>query len=526
METAEVAIVGGGPVGLGLAIDLGQRGINVVVFEKHDTIQRIPKGQNLTQRTGEHFQAWGIYERVRDAIRLPPKYGTGGVTAYGSLLGEYHYGWLMRSDVQQYYAASNMRIPQYDLEAVLRERAAELDTVTVHFNHRVERVEQSQDGVRLDVTDETGEIRQISALYAVGCDGARSLVRESAGLTQSLRSHQRRMVLAVFRSDDLLSILERFPGKSYFNAVSPDKEGYWQFFGRVDLGRWFFHTPVPEDATEETLDLSHHLARAVGREIEFETEYLGFWDLRIAIADNYRNGRIFIAGDAAHSHPPYGGFGVNNGFEDIRNLAWKLEASLRGWGSDALLDSYSGERQPVFDSTADDFIAQLIESDRAFVAEYSPEKDRAAFEEEWAKRAELTKRDVDQYCPNYSGSPIVTGGTGETSAVGEHHHTARPGYLLSPKDDVTERLGSHFNLVSVGSHPDAVKAFRTRAEDLGIPIDVVEMPATAETREWKADLILLRPDRYIAACGTGPEDADALATAAARKQPVPSPAAT
>ena len=517
METAEVAIVGGGPVGLGLAIDLGQRGINVVLFEKHETIQPIPKGQNLTQRTGEHFQAWGIFERIKSTIKLPPKHGSGGATAYGSLLGDYHYDWLVRSDVQQYYAASNLRIPQYDQEAVLRERAAELDTVTVHFNHRVERVEQTQDGVHLDVTDDSGATRRVSALYVVGCDGARSMVRESAGLTQSVRSNYRRMVLAVFRSDDLLSILERFPGKSYFNALSPDKEGYWQFFGSVDLGRWFFHTPVPEDSTEETLDLSYHLAQAVGREIEFETEYLGFWDLRIAIADHYRNGRIFIAGDAAHSHPPYGGYGVNNGYEDIRNLAWKLEASLRGWGSDALLDSYSRERQPVFDSTADDFIAQMIESDRAFVAEYSPEKDKVAFEKAWAERAELTKRDVEQYCPNYAGSPIVTGGSGKTSAVGQHSHTARPGYLLSPKGDVTERLGSHFNLVTVGSHPDAVAAFRSRADALGIPLDVVEMPANEETREWEADLILLRPDRYIAACGTGPADADALATAIARK---------
>lgn len=510
MTVAEVAIVGGGPVGLGLAIDLGQRGISVVVFERNETLHKVPKGQNLTQRTGEHFQAWSVYDAIKNAVRLPKKYGTGGVTTYDTLLSEYHYNWLERADVRAFYAADNMRLPQYDMEAVLRERVAKLDNVKVLYNHQVESIEQAQDRVKLRASDLSGRTVEANVQYAVGCDGARSMVRESAGLTQSLRSRFRRMVLAVFRSDELNSILERFPGKSYFNALTSGKEGYWQFFGRVAEGSWFFHTSVPEDSTVDNFDLRQHLTKAVGREITFEADYLGFWDLRIAIADKYRNGRIFIAGDAAHSHPPYGGYGVNNGFEDVRNLAWKLQAVLRGWGGEALLDSYSNERQPVFDSTSKDFIERMIDSDQAFVSNFSPEKDRAAFETEWFRRAEATKRDVDQYCPNYSGSTIVVGGNGPTSAKGEHLHKARPGYLLPPKDDLMERLGTGFTLVSINGDPSTIAALRAEADVLGVPLDFIDMPVTAQTVDWDTDLIVLRPDRFVAGVGESLKDSRAL----------------
>ena len=115
-------------------------------------------------------------------------------------------------------------------------------------------------------------------------------------------------------------------------------------------------------------------------EFDVEFEHIGFWDLRFAIADRYRAGRIFIAGDAAHSHPPYGGYGVNSGLEDARNLAWKLAAVVQGRAGDALLDSYDAERRPVFASTMDDFIARSIEADRQFLNTFNPAANRAAFE--------------------------------------------------------------------------------------------------------------------------------------------------
>ena len=125
------------------------------------------------------------------------------------------------------------------------------------------------------------------------------------------------MVLLVFHSEGLGRLLERFPGKSFYNVLHPSLDGYWLFFGRVDLANnWFFHAPVPREARDGNFDFPAYLERAVGAAIDCTFEHVGFWDLRFAIADRYRSGNVFLAGDAAHSHPPYGGYGINTGFED------------------------------------------------------------------------------------------------------------------------------------------------------------------------------------------------------------------
>ena len=325
--SADVAIVGGGPVGMGLAIELGQRGIRTVVVERFAQPQRVPKGQNLTQRTMEHFHFWGAEEALRAARTIPKDYGIGGLTAYGTLLGGYHYDWLQRALVRPYYFTDNERLPQYATEEVLRARAADLETVELLYGVAALEVRQEADRASVAASGTDGHLN-VDARYVVGCDGSRSLVRESAGIIQTLSDHDRLMVLLVFRSKGLHELLKRFPGKSYYNVLHPDLKGYWQFFGRVDLGEtWFFHAPVPRGTTKDNFDFAAYLHRAAGAEFEVEFEHIGFWDLRFAIADSYRDGRVFLAGDAAHSHPPYGGYGINTGFEDARNLGWKLAAT-------------------------------------------------------------------------------------------------------------------------------------------------------------------------------------------------------
>src|SRR5207244_2066272 len=126
---AQVIVVGGGPVGTGLAIELGQRDVPCIVVERHAQLHRIPKGQNLTQRTMEHFHFWGVEKEVRAARTVPTEYGIGGLTAYGTLLGEYSYDWMQRELVRPFYFTDNERLPQYAMESVLRRRAGELATV-------------------------------------------------------------------------------------------------------------------------------------------------------------------------------------------------------------------------------------------------------------------------------------------------------------------------------------------------------------------------------------------------------------
>lgn len=505
---AEVVIVGGGPVGMGLAIELGQRGVRCIVVERHVTPQPIPKGQNLTQRTMEHFHFWGAEKRLRAARTIPPEYGIGGLTAYGSLLGPHVHDWLQRDLVRQYYFTANERLPQYATEAVLRERAAELPSVQVLYGWDAASCTQDDDGVTVTVTERAGSARRvIRAAYAVGCDGARSRVREQAGLTQTRTDHDRMMVLLVFRSRELHELLKRYPGKSYYNVLQPELKGYWKFFGRVDLGNtWFFHAPVPPGTTADNFDFRAFLHEAVGAAFEVEFEHIGFWDLRFAMADAYRTARLFIAGDAAHSHPPYGGYGVNSGLEDARNLGWKLAAVLQGWGGATLLDSYDGERRPVFKSTVDDFIAKSIETDGDFLEAFDPARDPAAFEQAWQARTQGAVGEVHAFEPHYEGSPVVcrpAGVHGQSSAKGSHRFDARAGHHLAPAvlrsgANVYEALGTGFTLLALGAPADAVRAFRDAALELGIPLTVVEDDGQAETARYEATLVLVRPDQFVA----------------------------
>jgi 2-polyprenyl-6-methoxyphenol hydroxylase-like FAD-dependent oxidoreductase len=503
---AQVLIIGGGPVGLGLAIELGQRGIRCTLVERYTEPQPIPKGQNLTQRTMEHLHFWGCEKELRAARTIPRDYGIGGMTAYRTLLGGYHHDWLQRELVRPFYFTDNERLPQYATEAVLRRRAAELETVECLYGWTAEAVSQSEDGTSVHIAERHGQGRRtLTAPYLVGCDGSRSTVREQAGITSTLTDHDRLMVLLVFRSHELHRLLERFPGKSFFNILHPDLKGYWKFFGRVDLGTtWFFHAPVPPDTTKDNFDFRAHLHAAVGAPFDVEFDHIGFWELRIATADAYRDRRIFIAGDAAHSHPPYGGYGINLGLEDAANLGRKLAAILQGWAGDRLLDSYGEERRPVFQSTARDFIEQAIRSDRDFLAAFDPERDLAAFEAAWAGRRSGARSEVNVFEPNYEGSSIVWGPPGSTcSAKGSHRFAAAPGHHLTPQPlssgrNVFDELGRGFTLIDLGAPAASADAFARAAERLSIPLALIRDTAADGRERYGASLILARPDQFVA----------------------------
>jgi 2-polyprenyl-6-methoxyphenol hydroxylase-like FAD-dependent oxidoreductase len=509
--TTDVVIVGGGPVGLGLAIELGQRGIRCILTERYAQTQPIPRGQNLTQRTLEHFHFWGAEKELRAARTIPPEYGIGGLTAYGTLLGDYSYDWLQRELVKPYYFTANERLPQYETERVLRQRLALLPNVQTLFGWDAQTFAQDEHGTTVTLTERSTQQQQVvHAAYAVGCDGSRSKTREQAGITQTLSDHDRLMVLLVFQSQELHELLARYPGKSFYNVLHPDLKGYWKFFGRVDLGNtWFFHAPVPMGTTADNYDFKAMLHEAVGAEFALKLQRVGFWDLRFALANSYRAGRIFVAGDAAHSHPPYGGYGVNSGLEDARNLGWKLAAVLQGWGGADLLDSYDAERRPVFASTIQDFIAKSIETDGDFLAYFDPEQDQAAFEAAWQARSQGAVGEVHAFEPNYEGSPVVRHTQDANapalvcSAKGSHQFKARAGHHLAPAimrsgKNVFEALGAGFTLLTFGEPTAQTQIWVDAAATLNIPLTLVQEAASSETDRYEAMAILVRPDQFVA----------------------------
>ena len=294
--------------------------------------QRLPKGQNLTQRSVEHFYFWGIADELRAARVLPPDYPMNGIIAYESLATDYWYAPPLREIVNAYYFQNNERLPQYQVEMVMRKRMAGLPNVVSRFGWSAETVAQDDAGVRVTIASD-GRRETIAADYVVGCDGGHSTVRQQIGIERTGADFDQLMVLALFRSRELNERLKRFPPRSTYRVMHPDLKGYWQFFGRVDVEEsWFFHAPVPADTTRDNYDFHGLLQRAAGFNFACDFDYVGFWDLHTAVAEKYQVGRAFIAGDAAHSHPPYGAYGLNNGLDDVANLGWKIDATLKGWG--------------------------------------------------------------------------------------------------------------------------------------------------------------------------------------------------
>jgi 2-polyprenyl-6-methoxyphenol hydroxylase-like FAD-dependent oxidoreductase len=514
MKRPNVIIVGGGPVGVALALDLGLRNVSSVIVESRATLGNIPKGQGLTQRTLEHFYFWGLDKELRAVRTLPPGYPIGEITAYGSLTSKYWHAPAGREVVGEFFFQKQERLPQYRMESVLRRKLATLNIVTLRVGVTATAVAQSTEGVCVTITNEIGESEKLEADYLVGCDGGHSMVREAAGIARSGTDFDQTMALVVFSSQDLHEKLKRFPERSTYRVMHPDLCGYWKFFGRVDADQhFFFHAPVKANLRGKDVDFKAVLFDAAGFEFTFEVEHAGFWELRNAVAATYQNGRIFIAGDAAHSHPPYGGYGLNNGLEDAANLSWKLAAYLAGWGGERLLNTYSSEREPIFRDIAEDFIAKRIREDGVFLSRYNPARDRVEFEAAWKARDSDVGSRRKAYEPNYEASPIVFGPPGgKTTAHGVHSLRARAGHHLSPQvlangRNVYEELGRNFTLLALGADGgDFERAARAR----GVPLKIVDDIACSTQDTYGAPLVIVRPDQHVAWTGTMASDADAV----------------
>jgi hypothetical protein len=236
------------------------------------------------------------------------------------------------------------------------------------------------------------------------------------------------------------------------------------------------------------------------------------------VASQYSLERIFIAGDACHQHPPYGGFGLNTGLEDAVNLGWKLGAALRGWGGQPLLDSYDAERRPIFEQTGEAMIAGGIEQDRIWLERYNPDKDRAEFEQAWAEYGRTRLMRPQTYEPHYEGSPVVIGPPGGKSSIhGRMSFKAEAGHHLAPRPlsgghNVFEELSDGFTLLALDADDASVHSLEAACRECSVPLKIVRDSFAGGREQYESRLVLVRPDQYVVWAGDqAPADSVGLA---------------
>jgi 2-polyprenyl-6-methoxyphenol hydroxylase-like FAD-dependent oxidoreductase len=498
---ADVVIAGAGPNGMLLACELALAGVRPVVLERLPERSDMPKANGLIGQVAKFLDQRGLYQRFTSAEVVPqpaPLFMFAALPLKLSIL----------DDNPMY----GIMIPQRRLEALLEERTAELG-VPIHRGHELVSFTQDEDGVRIRVATASGEY-EITAAYLVGCDGGRSQVRKHAGI--------------------------RFPGKTSTNVVSRT--------GHVSLPEELLHhdtaeleipglgrIPAGHNRTERGVFVCAVLepGRPLVGTVEWggaepgEDEPMTIDELRASasqvlgaqvplgpptstppnllrrltgqntrLAEQYRSGRVFLAGDAAHTHSAVGGPGLNLGMQDVANLGWKLAATVRGWAPEGLLDSYATERRPVAERVVMHTMAQT--------ALLSPGAEVTALRQLFGEL--LAKQDNVQHIADLmSGSDIrypadaahpLAGRFAPDVEVATEGGTRRLAELMREARPVLLDLGD-------GEHAEAARGWRDR-----ITVH------TGQSSEPPAGALLIRPDGHVAwACQPGDSDHDGLRAA-------------
>lgn len=352
MQSTDVVIVGGGPVGLALSAELGWRGVRCVVVEQTDGVIQQPKMDGVNVRTMEFCRRWGIVDEMK-ASGFPGDYPQDMVyltSIAGYELGRESFATPSGGPEERrsgHSPEARVRCPQTSFDPILQKLARSFDTVTLLHEHRFLGVEEEQDQVRARIVDlKTGRESEIVARYLVACDGGGSYLRKRIGADEEGGNVLTYSTNVMFRCPDLYSVYDKPLAYRHFFI---DEEGTWGSMVAIS-GRDVWRLSIV--GVRQTGKLSEEqvrqaIRRAIGADVPFEVISAMPWARREFVARHFRRGRIFLAGDAAHVMSPTGGFGMNTGIADAVDLAWKLEGALRGWAGPKLLDSYDAERRPV-----------------------------------------------------------------------------------------------------------------------------------------------------------------------------------
>jgi len=510
-----VLIVGGGPVGLGLSLSLSQLGTPNILVEKDGgtALVMLTKGGGHNERSMEFFRRWGVRNEVV-AKAMPEDYPRR--TVFCTALNGHELGnspeppWRENS----YSPERRHKIPAYLFDPILARAALATKLSDIRYNSRFEQLVQDDKGVTAELTNTvSGEPFAIRAQYIVACDGSASNVRTSLGIPFPGKDLGYSLS-AMLRIDELerhhsLGKTERF--------LFVGTNGSWASMSAADgRGLWRFNLLYSKEKYDlDNIDIQTYLKRAFGKQIPYEFIRMAPWKRSQCCADRLRAGRVFLAGDAAHTTSPTGGLGGNTGLGDAIGLSWILDAVVRGWGSPGLLDAYEVERRPIAvrnstmstrnfkgwmsGGTGTDFSKVLDETSEGEAARKKAGREMAAmlYPEWYNVGIALGYR--------YEGSPIIVpDGTNEPpDDPSEYIPTSRPGHRaphawLADGRSTLDLFGRGFVLLRFGGSPPDVTPLLAGTSRRNVPLSVVDIESSDIMKLYERRLVLVRPDGHAA----------------------------
>lgn len=525
-----VVIVGAGPVGLSLALDLSWRGIPATLVEQgtdqRGNIDANPRAAAISPRTMEFCRRWGFAHQIGNA-GFPKDFNFNIVfctSLDGYLITTQHFPSMNDRAPLEVSPEFRERCPQTWFDPILSEELARYPQVTRLAGWRFESLEDSGQRVKATIRSvESGAARQLTSRYLVACDGAASSIRTALGIPTEGPGTLSDSLNVVLRIPGFLSKHDKGSAERY---IFLDEKGRWAELSCIDgRDRWRFGITWADTALAEDHDrLDELISRALGPNMEYEKLSVVRWRRRDAIATRYRVKNVFLAGDAAHVIPPNLGLGMNTGVGDSVDLGWKLAATLAGWGGDKLLDSYEAERRPVAvrNAAASTYAYQVGKSATAGNPQVAAPGEHGDLARNAVGRGIQAKLPAGWQTLNlqlgyrYDDSPVcVPDGTpvpkGDEN-TGVYVQTARPGaraphVWLEEGISTLDLFGRGFVLLRFGTQLD-VSGIVDAAQARKVPLQVIDIRSAEAHKAYEAALCLIRPDGHVAWRGdTVPENA-------------------